>query len=98
MNDEPEPELQSISTPEPSSSASTCGALGCFLGAIAGPCLFFLGLYIMAWLFPDEEAGGWLLMLAALVLSVPGGAIAGAVLAVKAPAIIKWIKRRRRGI
>ncbi len=94
MNDELKPKSQNISNPEPPSGAFARGASGCFLGAIAGPCLFFLGLYIMAWLFPNEEAGGWLLMFAAFILSIPGGAVAGAVLAIKAPAIIRFIKRR----
>jgi hypothetical protein len=46
-------------------------------------------------IFPNEEevSVSPFMLLAAFILSIPGGAVAGALIAVVVPAVIKFIKR-----
>ncbi|RYG64990.1 hypothetical protein EON80_18195 [bacterium] len=94
MNDEhlAQPPAQSDYQPPPDSCA--CGALGCFLGAILGPALVYLGFCILAWLIPDGDPGGWLIILGVFVLSVPAGAVVGALLGANAAALLRFFRRR----
>jgi hypothetical protein len=68
----------------------------CFIGAIGGFFLFFLGLYILMWILgPDKEGDdiGQLVVVAVLAFFILGSAISGVVLAANAPAINRFIKR-----